>query len=375
MTRGFGEPRPFLTHRVFVIGLALLVVLGLVLGLRLGPSLTVALTFLPAFVAGVGTVRQTAIAAVCGFLVVMASLANDGDITNYAPALIDATIGALCVLGCHLRIRRLEEVTRLRSIVASLQHQLLHPLPTRTDQIVADGLYEPVDEDSLIGGDIYDLERTQYGTRVLVADVQGKGVQAVGTTLALMAAFREAAHREEGLVDVADALENAVLRHNTASESRGEVERFVTALLLSFDGTEQVSAVDCGHVPPFVMCPGSEGAEDAASLKGDRGWVRPVEFADPGVPLGLADLTGERRQVKTFLLPADATLLACTDGVTEARGTDGAFFPLEQRLAGWPGLTPEELTPVLRDDLQRFTGGDHRDDVAWLALQRVRTAV
>ena len=363
--RRFGEPRPLLTRRVFVVGLGLLVVLGLVVGLRFGSSLTVALTFLPAFVAGVGTVRQTAVAAVCGFLVVMASLISDGSIDNYAPALIDATIGALCVLGCHLRIRRLEEVTRLRSIVASLQRQLLHPLPTRTDQIVADGLYQPIEEDGLIGGDFYDLESSPYGTRVLIADVQGKGVQAVGTTLALMAAFRESAHRELELTDVAEALENAVLRHNAVSRSRGEPERFVTALLLGFDGTDQVRAVDCGHVTPFVVRP---DAPDTAP----GGSVSPVDFTDAGLPLGLAELSNEPRHLKRFTLPADATLFVCTDGVTEARSTNGDFYPLEARLIQSAGLTPQELTPALREDLARFTHGEQRDDIAWLALQLVR---
>lgn len=355
-----------LSQRVFVIGLALLVLLGLVLGLRLNSSLTVALTFLPAFVAGVGTVRQTAIAAVCGFLVVLASLISDGQIDNYAPVLVDATIGALCVLGCHLRIRRIEEVNRLRSIVASLQRQLLRPLPLHTEQIVADGLYQPIEEDSLIGGDLYDLQMSPHGARVLIADVQGKGVPALGTTLALMAAFREAAHREVELTDVANALEDAVVRHNAASAARGEDERFVTALVLAFDGTERVRAVDCGHLAPFIVCAGGGTGEGAH--------VTPVEFTDPGLPLGLAELTGASRGDRQFTLPAEATLFVCTDGVTEARSPGGGFYPLSERLSVWGALNVEELTTTLQADLHDFTGGKQRDDLAWLALRQVRPA-
>lgn len=35
------------------------------------------------------------------------------------------------------------------------------------------GLYRPVEEDTLVGGDLYDAADTPYSTRVLVGDVQG----------------------------------------------------------------------------------------------------------------------------------------------------------------------------------------------------------
>ena len=353
---GVEEPRPLLSPKVFVGIMALLVGLGLVLGVGLGSSLTVALCFLPAFVAGVGTVRQTAIAAVTSFLVVLVALYDDDRIADLTPILIVAGIGVLCVVGCYLRLRRFEEVTRLRSLVAALQRQLLHPLPVRTEQLLVDGLYQPIEEDSLMGGDLYDLETSPYGTRVLIADVQGKGLQTVGTTMALLAAFREAAHHEAELTRVANALENAVVRHNARSQDREEPERFVTALLLSFDGTRRVTAVDCGHVCPYLV-------------RRDSGSLEPVEFDDPGVPLGMGDLIAEPRTLKEFTLPADATLFVCTDGVTEARGANGDFYPLEQRLRAWATRPPEELTETLRTDLHAFIDGDPRDDIAWLTLR------
>lgn len=354
---GVEEPRPLLSPKVFVGIMALLVGLGLVLGVGIGSSLTVALCFLPAFVAGVGTVRQTAIAALTSFLVVLVALYDDDRIADLTPSLIVAGIGALCVVGCYLRLRRFAEVTRLRSLVAALQRQLLQPLPVRTEQLLVDGLYQPIEEDSLMGGDLYDLEISPYGTRVLIADVQGKGLQTVGTTMALLAAFREAAHHEAELTRVADALENAVVRHNARNEARDEPERFVTALLLSFDGTDRVSVVDCGHVSPYL-------------LRRESGAVVPVEFEDPGVPLGMGDLVSGPRTLKEFTLPADATLFVCTDGVTEARGRDGAFYPLEERLHTWATNPPEQLTDALRADLHTFIPDTPRDDIAWLTLRR-----
>ncbi|MCK1797202.1 serine/threonine-protein phosphatase [Streptomyces sp. XM4193] len=354
---GYEGPRPLLAPRVFVAMLALLVALGLVLGVSLGSSLTVAFCFLPAFVAGVGTVRQTAAAAGAGFLVVLVALWDDDRIGEPTPALVVAGIGALCVIVCHLRIHRTEEVTRLRSLVAALQRQLLQPLPVTTGQLSADGLYQPVEVDSLMGGDLYDLETSPYGTRVLIADVQGKGLQTVGTTMALLAAFREAAHHVAELPRVADALEDAVHRHNARSAARGEPERFVTALLLSFDDEGRVSVVDCGHVSPQLV---RHTARE----------VLPIEFPDPGLPLGMGELAPGPRTLKEFTLPRDATLFVCTDGVTESRSADGDFYPLEDRLRAWAADPPEQLTEALRNDLHTFIDGSPRDDIAWLTLRR-----
>ncbi|MGI5488006.1 SpoIIE family protein phosphatase [Microtetraspora malaysiensis] len=49
--------------------------------------------------------------------------------------------------------------------------------------------------------------------------------------------------------------------------------------------------------------------------------------------------------------PHDATLVLCTDGVTEARNADGDFYPLRARLRTWGELPPEQLTATLHADL------------------------
>lgn len=350
------QPPPLLSTKAFVSSVAVMVGLGLFLGVGLGSQLTVALCFYPAFIAGVGTVRQTSVSAVCTFFVLLVALYDDG-IYDLTPMLITGGVGAICVAVCYLRVSRFEEVSRLRSLVAALQRQLLQPLPVLTQELLVDGLYQPVEEDSLMGGDLYDLETSPYGTRVLIADVQGKGLQTVGTSMALLAAFREAAHHEAELPRVADALESAVERHNVRSSARGEPERFVTALLLSFDGTERVTVVDCGHVSPYL-------------IRRDEASVAQVEFDDPGLPLGVAELAPLPRTTKELELPLDAVLFVCTDGVTEARGEAGDFYPLERRLRAWAGNPPEELTDTLRSDLHDFLQGDPRDDIAWLTLRR-----
>lgn len=49
---------------------------------------------------------------------------------------------------------------RLRSTAAAMQRQILRPLPLLTDDVLVDGVYEPVQQDKLVGGDIYDVAAT-----------------------------------------------------------------------------------------------------------------------------------------------------------------------------------------------------------------------
>ncbi|MFH8737687.1 PP2C family protein-serine/threonine phosphatase [Streptomyces sp. NPDC017964] len=194
-----------------------------------------------------------------------------------------------------------------------------------------------------------------YGTRLLVGDVQGKGLPAIGAAFALLGAFREAAPREPTLTALVDYLEQAVVRHNAFAQQTGEPERFVTALILGIDTSTETQAVNCGHPPPYL-------------LKG--GPVTAVQLGDPGVPLGLADLSAEPRTVAWFPFPPGATLISCSDGVTEARNTTGAFYPLAERLGAWAGISPWEVADHLIEDLSRHTAGQHRDDITALVVRR-----
>ncbi|MEW2069724.1 PP2C family protein-serine/threonine phosphatase [Streptomyces sp. NPDC007346] len=334
---------------------ALVVLLDVVTGedLRVIPLLVVA----PALASVFCSLRQTVWVAVWITVVVVGSGLSGGGTTW------DIVFGAgftvlACGLGvaaCAARIRHATEMDRLRSAAVALQRQILRPLPVVTDQVFAYGLYEPMEEDRFVGGDIYEVVESPYGTRVIIGDVQGKGLAAIGAGFAAIAAFREAAVREPTLSGVVQALEDAVVRHNVFSAQTGEAERFVTALVLGFDEEDRVQAVNCGHLPPRLL---HEGRASAVPL--ERTYV----------PLGLAGLSRETRTAESFAFPPGATLLVVTDGVTEARDSARAFYPFDQRLRGWAGHGPSELLDALHVDLEKFTGGVRRDDVAALALRR-----
>ncbi|WP_405690475.1 PP2C family protein-serine/threonine phosphatase [Streptomyces sp. NBC_00057] len=340
-------------------GLALLTALVAVLDIRTGDELRLIplLVVVPALVSVFGTIRQTVGVATWIMTVVVCSRLVTGgtfwDITSNVAVTVLA-----CFLGvgsCALRLRHAAEIARLRSAAVALQRQILRPLPILTEQIFAHGIYTPIEEDRLVGGDIYEVVQSPYGTRVIIGDVQGKGLAAIGAGFAVLGAFREAAIREPALTGVVDALEDAVARHNAFSPQTGEIERFVTALVLGFDGKDRVQAVNCGHLPPRLL---------------HDGVACPVPLRRTSVPLGMAELSTEGRVAEWLDFPPGATLLAFTDGVTEARDASCAFYPLDARLGHWAGLGPREVLDALHADLESFSGGVRRDDIAALALRR-----
>lgn len=312
---------------------------------------------LPALASVFCTVRQTTVVAVWVMLVVIGSRFIWSGAFWGVVFLIgfSALACGLGVVACVARIRHANEVARLRTAAVALQRQILRPLPVTTRQVCAHGLYEPIEEDRFVGGDIYEVVQSPHGTRVIIGDVQGKGLQAIGAGFAALGAFREAAVREPELTAVAEAVEDAVVRHNEFSAESGETERFVTALLLGFDGGDRVRVVNCGHLPPRLL-------HDGKASK--------VILRRTSVPLGMEDLGGEARAAEWIDFPPGAALLVFTDGVTEARDAEGAFYPLDERLGRWVGREPDAVLDALQADLATFSGGVRRDDVAVLVLSR-----
>ncbi|UNZ16604.1 PP2C family protein-serine/threonine phosphatase [Streptomyces sp. 891-h] len=370
------HPRPkALSTRAFLLwglGLTLLVVgLSLVAGSEV--RLVGLLIFLPAIAASVGTERQTQAASVWATAGAAISIARRPGyhLDDAITLVLTLLFAGLAVFGARWRIARDTELLRLRSTAAVIQQHILHPLPEVTDQVRVDGVFEPLQEDKLFGGDIYDVAATPYGTRVLIGDVQGKGLSAVGAAFAVLGAFREAAHREPTLTGLVDALETSVVRHNAYARHSGEPERFITALVLSVGPLDRDAAqvVNCGHLTPFLVRAAEQPCE--------------VRLGETGVPLGLASLVGEERSAAGFDFPPDSTLLLYTDGLSEARDGDGAFYPLAGRLTELvraARTAPDgegartELARALRDDVRAFTHPYQQDDLAILTLRRLPAA-
>ncbi|WP_399887581.1 PP2C family protein-serine/threonine phosphatase [Streptomyces sp. BBFR51] len=350
-----------------LVGMVAVTVLVAVIGslANSGVALVGLLVFLPATAAALCTVRQTAL--VCAWTALLGSAAFLPGGSDVAPAdrvlllVLTACLITASLYACRRRIRSERTMVRLHSAAVAMQRQILRPLPLRTDDVLVDGVYEPVQEDRLVGGDIYDVVESAWGTRVLIGDVQGKGLDAVGTAFAVLGSFREAAHREPTLTALVDALDASVVRHNSYVARAGDDERFVTALVLNIDTrdeVDEVQAVNCGHVPPHLL--------DADAVTSPP--------LDSGVPLGLAALAAEPVTVGRFPFPGGAALLLSTDGLTESRAADGEFYPLDERLAVLGDLPRSDLPRTLHEDAHAYAGkAEPHDDVAILTVRRAPT--
>ncbi|MFC9154217.1 PP2C family protein-serine/threonine phosphatase [Streptomyces bauhiniae] len=279
--------------------------------------------------------------------------------------------GILAVFASAVRVRRERQGLHMRDIAETTRRTVLRPLPPNWAGLEHAGVYLAADMDARVGGDFYDIQPGPNGTRVLLGDVQGKGLGAVETAAALLGTFREAAYHESDLVTVADRLEVRMCRHrgHTAALGRYDGDRFATALLLGFpkDDRNAVEVINFGHEPPLAV--------------GPRG-VRPLPGGER-LPIGFGDLTGETAPDDGPGPPAcrerldeDETLLMVTDGVTEARDRADVFYPLlddvARAVAAAPGrATPRRLVRLVREGVLRHTRGRLDDDTTVFALRRL----
>lgn len=336
----------------------------------------------PMTAAALCTYRQTVFIGVLDFGLMVA---HHGVLPAGMPAVnrVGSVLGNALMAGASIAVARLRRdevdlLERVRATGEAAQRALLRPLPLRTRRVVVDGFYVSSQREALIGGDIYEVVDTPYGTRVLIGDVRGKGLGTLGAGAAVLTAFREAAYHRQDLESGVVAMEQGLYRYHrsveyTASSGGAQAaEEFVTALVFGTEedpensserpdpaGRVRVVFLDCGHVAPFLI--------------GSDGGVHELE-QDPGLPLGLGNLLPQPRSPRRIALPADCRVLACTDGVTEARGPDGGFYPLAERLDDWAGLPTPELLARLRADLDAHTGGRLQDDVAVLVMERAADA-
>ncbi|MFI2368504.1 PP2C family protein-serine/threonine phosphatase [Streptomyces sp. NPDC018833] len=267
-------------------------------------------------------------------------------------AIIAVTLAA--AYTSHLRLQREETLFHIRLVADAAQKVLLRPLPCRIDDVEIESLYLAAQEQARIGGDFYEAVDTPYGVRLLIGDVRGKGLSAVGAASAVISSFREAAYDEPDLSGITRRLETSITRHIAAYPGPDLPERFATALVAEVPrGGGHVKLLNCGHPPPLLV---------------HHGQTRVLEPSAPSPPLNLATLIGDTYRVDTVAFAPGDQLLLYTDGVTEARDHAGEFFPLPDWMGQQGLMSPRELLDRLHRDLLHYSGGRLDDDVAALAF-------
>lgn len=252
-----------------------------------------------------------------------------------APALLAAVL--VCVL-----IRRENELRRINRVAEAAQRVMLRSLPAQAGGFSFAHRCRSAAPGARVGGDLYDMVMTPAGPRLIIGDVKGNGLAALGLAAATLRAFRETAY---------DATDLSALAARLDARLACELgpEDFVSVVLAEL-GPGEIRLVNCGHHPPVrVGC----GLEE-------------LEPPHPQPPLGLHPVPVQRR---ARLGPGERVLFF-TDGLTEARGPDGGMFALGERAR--EALTaplPEDALDALLSLVDTHTRGRLRDDLALVLIQ------
>lgn len=310
-----------------------------------------------------GTIATGVAANVIGLLLVeLEREPTRTDITAFTSLVVLTLIAA----GLNVLLTRDRQQLRTsREVAAAVQRAVLPDPPHRVGRLTVASRYEVAHAEAAIGGDLFSIHETPHGIRMIIADVRGKGLEAVRTVNALVGSFREACLHQPDLKDVVRQLEDR-MQASTEGTSGAEAESFATAVVaeLAPDYSELRIAVR-GHAAPLLV-------RDGTAL--------PLQPAVPSLPLGLGALgdgpgdapdgtpDGDEVPVDRFELPAGATLVLYTDGINEARDADGAFFDLVPTLSRPFPPDPDAVLDTVLDAVLRHTGGTLQDDAALFAV-------
>jgi serine phosphatase RsbU (regulator of sigma subunit) len=266
------------------------------------------------------------------------------------------------------------QFANVTSVAEAAQRALLSPLPEQLGPLRLGVVYLAAAAEARVGGDLYEVTNTaNYGIRLIIGDVRGKGLGAIEVAADIIGRFREVAHDVHTLDEVAYRLDAGLTRR------WGQYEEFVTALFVQIDPDRgKLTILNCGHPPPILISPGGI----SSGVPGDG--VTVLEVRAPAPPLGLLTLGSDAGAKQVFAFKPNDQLLLYTDGVTEARDASRKFYPLDERVRALAPQAQPKLTragkirvngsaptllDLVRDDLLRYLGAPPEDDAALLLVR------
>jgi sigma-B regulation protein RsbU (phosphoserine phosphatase) len=215
------------------------------------------------------------------------------------------------------------------------------------------------------GGDYYDYLDVQpldggaanANARVALAigDVMGHGVAAAMLMATARGILRSRCDEPASLGELLTHL-NELLVGDTGGK------RFMTMLLVMLDGdTGAMAWASAGHDPPMVYL-AKEG--------------RFAQFDGGGIPLGLFAEQAYETDTEGPYAPGDVVVLS-TDGLWEARTTDGAFYGkqrLETIIRAHATGTAEAIAAAIRADHVAACGESSQADDITFVVAKMRAA-
>ena len=223
------------------------------------------------------------------------------------------------------------------SIAASIQQRLMQVKIPDVPFARLRGKNLPCKE---IGGDFFDAVNTKEGLAVVLADVSGKGVSAALLASTLQGMIYSHLLAGMPLLEVVTAV-------NRFFTDKLVGEKYATVLLARLRRGGELEYVNCGHVPPLLVCAGEV--------------IRPPHG---NVPVGLLpDATFESA---TCQMNSGDRFILVTDGVTEAENSLGDFFE-DSRLESAAAKSPT-LEGILSAVTEFCAGNPLSDDCTVVEL-------
>jgi serine phosphatase RsbU (regulator of sigma subunit) len=188
------------------------------------------------------------------------------------------------------------------SLAGEITWNLMPPLTFGTERVVISCVLAPAYD---VGGDCFVYAVDDTTARLAIFDAMGHGLKAGLLATVATAAYRHARRTGRNLVETVIAVDAAL-----ADTFGGE--QFVTAVVAELNlGTGHLIWHSAGHPAPLLL-------RSSRAVK--------TLHTEPGLPLGLGAVWGETPQVESQTLEPGDRLLFYSDGVIEARDTDGEFF-------------------------------------------------
>jgi serine phosphatase RsbU (regulator of sigma subunit) len=252
---------------------------------------------------------------------------------------------AVALENAHL----LEERTRVATV---LQETLLPPLLPDIPGADIAARYRPAGDESLVGGDFYDVFPTNDGRwAAVIGDVCGVGPEAAAVTGIARYTLRAVARRDSSPSGALTALNEAIVNDR-------DEPRFCTAVVLSLRAARQGLAVtlsSAGHPPALILR--------------DHGIVESVDRL-LGPLLGV--FPQARFEEEKIELRSGDALVLYTDGVIEARAGSREMFGeqrLAELLATCGGRTADGIARRIELAVMDHLGDVPHDDIAIMVVR------
>lgn len=151
-----------------------------------------------------------------------------------------------------------------------------------------------------VGGDFFDIIRTDKSLTVVLTDVSGKGISA-----AILASILQGLLYAQLTQDLPLATVVGVVNRFLCEKVAGE--KYATMVIARLHPDGRLEYANCGHVTPLLVAEGKS-----------------VELEGGNLPVGL--LNDVNYEAGTIMIPPGGRLILVTDGVTEAENATGDMY-------------------------------------------------